>query len=114
MKPFALIACHACGNFQIFDGRVTVAPERLPKLRTHLRTLLGNGNLLEHGPSNTFVCCADVPHAMFHIDARTRRLSIREKGSDVEREAARQLLVVILDQLEGKEDSEDVKGLDDN
>jgi hypothetical protein len=106
-KPFALIACRACGNFQTFDGRVTVAPERLPKLRAHLRALLGKGGDLSDHPSNTFVHCAGVRIAMFHVDARTRRLTIRETHSDAEREAARHHLAMILDQLE-KQNQEEV------
>lgn len=102
-EPWALIACRSCGNFQILDGSVTGSPERLPKLRAHLRTLLGNGDLSDHAPSNTFVVhCAGVRIAMFHIDRRTRKLSIREAQSEGEKEAARRHLAMILDQLEGR------------
>jgi hypothetical protein len=100
MKPFALIACRGCGNFQILDGRVTGSPERLATLTAHLRALLENGDLSDHAPSNTFVVhCAGVRKAVFHIGARTRRLTIRETNNAAEREAARQHLVMILDQL---------------
>jgi hypothetical protein len=98
-ETLALVACHSCGNFQVVDGRVTVGSERLPMLLAHLRALLGNENLSDHVPSNTFVHCAGVRHAMFHIDTRTR-LSIREVQSEAEKEAARRHLAMILDQLE--------------
>jgi hypothetical protein len=102
-KPWALVACIACGNLQIADGRVTEEPTRLPKLRAHLRALLGDGDVADHAPSNTFVVhCAGARIAMFHVDRRTRKLSIREAQSEGEKEAARRYLAMILDQLESE------------
>jgi hypothetical protein len=99
-ETWALVACHSCGNFQVVDGRLIGGSERLPLLRAHLRALLGNENLSDHVPSNTFVHCAGVRIAMFHVDRRARKLSIREAQSDAEKEAARRHLAMILDQLE--------------
>ena len=99
-EPWALVACDACGNFQIADGRVTEEPARLPKLRAHLRALLGDGDVADHAPSNVFVHCSGVRLLMFHVDRRTRKLSIREAQSEAEKEAARRHLAMILDQLD--------------
>jgi hypothetical protein len=113
-KALALIACRSCGNFQVLDGRVTGASERLPKLAAHIRALLGNGNLSDHVPSNTFVHCTGARLVMFHVSSRTRRLTIRETHGDAEREAAQQHLAVILRQLKTTQYSGDGTGLDDN
>jgi hypothetical protein len=98
-ETLALVACRSCGNFQVVDGRVTGGSERLPKLRAHLRALLGDG-VSDHAPSNVFVHCSGVRLLMFHVDRRTRKLSIREAQSEAEKEAARRHLAMILDQLE--------------
>lgn len=112
-EPWVLVACRSCGNIRVADGRVTAASERLPKLRAHLRALLGDGNLSDHF-SNTFVHCEGARLAMYHVGARTGRLTIHNVRREAETEAARQHLAVILNQLETREDSGDVTGLDEN
>jgi hypothetical protein len=99
-ETWALIACHSCGNFQVADGRVIGGSERLPMLLAHLRALLGDGDVADHAPSNVFVHCSGVRLLMFHVDRRTRKLSIREAQSEAEKEAARRHLAMILDQLD--------------
>jgi hypothetical protein len=104
-EPWALVACRSCGNIRVTDGRVTSASVRLrlPKLRAHLRALLGDGNLSDHF-SNTFVHCEGARLAMYRVGARTGRLTIHNVRSKAETEAARQHLAMILDQL-GKKNS---------
>lgn len=96
-ETWALIICRSCGNFRVADGRVIEAKRRSPKLRAHLRALLGSGNPSDHAPSNTFVHCAGARLAWFRV--RARGLTIRNVRSKAETEAARQHLAMILDQL---------------